>query len=234
MDMGNATHRIGVSLAISLVLDIGLFYTLALFFSGTDVLDNPKKGNGPIQIILLPEVVHHTDQSQKEAPAQVTTKPLQAEPILDTPNIEQDESPPVCAQEVFSDNNKEASSSSNQEKSVFLSVDREMPGLDLGVDTSITEVSIAGIKSWLDEQIPRYLEYPPLARKRGIEGISRIELTVDATGLLVQQRIVQSSGNAILDKAALEVVRRVFPIPRELCKVQEQLVLTIGITYSLR
>ncbi|WP_232470764.1 MULTISPECIES: energy transducer TonB [Methylococcus] len=51
-------------------------------------------------------------------------------------------------------------------------------------------------------------EYPAAARRRGIEGWVRLELTVTATGLLGDARVVAASPRDTFDESALEVIRR--------------------------
>jgi protein TonB len=47
------------------------------------------------------------------------------------------------------------------------------------------------------------LGYPPEALRRGLGGRATVEVTVDARGLVTSARLVDSSGHAILDQAAL-------------------------------
>jgi protein TonB len=50
--------------------------------------------------------------------------------------------------------------------------------------------------------------YPPEALAAGIEGIVKIRVRVDATGRVVEADVYQSSGYAVLDAAALNVIYR--------------------------
>jgi len=50
--------------------------------------------------------------------------------------------------------------------------------------------------------------YPPTARRRGVEGRVIIRLTVAADGVAASATVVQSSGDAALDEAALAAARR--------------------------
>ncbi|QLE56602.1 energy transducer TonB [Nostoc sp. TCL26-01] len=48
-----------------------------------------------------------------------------------------------------------------------------------------------------------YVQYPVLARQRGIEGRVEIAVDTDAQGNVIKARIIRSSGNSILDKETL-------------------------------
>ncbi len=51
-------------------------------------------------------------------------------------------------------------------------------------------------------------EYPELARKAGIEGKTIVEAIVDTDGSVMDARIYKSSGNPMLDEAAIAAARR--------------------------
>ncbi|UUM33066.1 energy transducer TonB [Vibrio japonicus] len=50
--------------------------------------------------------------------------------------------------------------------------------------------------------------YPRLARKRGIEGVAVYEVWLDKNGKQVKQVLMNSSGTKILDKAALDAIKK--------------------------
>jgi protein TonB len=49
--------------------------------------------------------------------------------------------------------------------------------------------------------------YPQLARQRGLEGVAMLLLQVGADGRVLQAKLLESSGHAILDDAALAAAR---------------------------
>ncbi len=61
--------------------------------------------------------------------------------------------------------------------------------------------------------IERAKNYPPLARKRGIEGTATTEFVINEKGYPEDVRIVHSSGSDILDAAAKNTVLRASPYP---------------------
>lgn len=50
-------------------------------------------------------------------------------------------------------------------------------------------------------------EYPELAKQQGIQGTAVVMVTISASGALVSAKIYQSSGNPLLDNAALKAAR---------------------------
>jgi protein TonB len=51
------------------------------------------------------------------------------------------------------------------------------------------------------------------ARARNIEGVVRLEFTLDRSGQIVSSHIVQSSGSPLLDEEAMAMIRRAAPLP---------------------
>jgi protein TonB len=75
-------------------------------------------------------------------------------------------------------------------------------------DTTATPAALVAPKfhaPGLDNPAPRY---PPLARRRGIEGEVLLKVKVSAEGEPVAVRVVQSSGTALLDRAARNTVAK--------------------------
>jgi periplasmic protein TonB len=65
----------------------------------------------------------------------------------------------------------------------------------------------------IGQAVRRQVVYPPLARRRGIQGRAMVRFTVDSSGAPSDVRIVESSGYAILDEAASDAVVRAAPLP---------------------
>jgi len=75
---------------------------------------------------------------------------------------------------------------------------------------SAAEISYARL---LLSRLQRAIIYPRGAQRRGLEGVVRVEVLIAASGELRQVRLDMSSGHAVLDQAALALVRRVAPFP---------------------
>jgi protein TonB len=67
--------------------------------------------------------------------------------------------------------------------------------------------------SQLRARIERSLVYPPLARKRKMEGTATVSFVVGDGGVPAELRLVRSSGHRLLDDEAMNTVRRASPLP---------------------
>lgn len=68
----------------------------------------------------------------------------------------------------------------------------------------------AQVLAWIE----RHKRYPSRASDRRLEGEAVVALTLDRRGRLRRVELVQSSGHALLDEAAIDAVRRADPFPR--------------------
>jgi protein TonB len=59
----------------------------------------------------------------------------------------------------------------------------------------------------------RFKRYPDAARARGIQGIVKVEFTIDREGRVLDSHVAQSSGSSTLDAEALATLRRADPLP---------------------
>lgn len=67
--------------------------------------------------------------------------------------------------------------------------------------------------SLLSREFAKHKQYPRLAQMRGWQGTTKVELHIDASGNVISSGISESSGFDILDKQALEMVRKASPLP---------------------
>jgi protein TonB len=67
--------------------------------------------------------------------------------------------------------------------------------------------------SVLSREFAKHKLYPRVAQMRGWQGMARVELKIDASGNVTSSSIAESSGFEILDKQALEMVRKASPLP---------------------
>ena len=88
--------------------------------------------------------------------------------------------------------------------------------------------------SQVKAEIERKKNYPQIARRKGIEGVVKVQFCVSNDGRLKTVTIAASSGCKILDAEAVMSVRKASPflcIPEELKK--EELDMKIGIAFKL-
>ena len=68
-------------------------------------------------------------------------------------------------------------------------------------------------KSALQAWILGHHTYPARALRRKLTGVTIAEFTIDDSGKVVNTRVVESSGESILDKAALSTLKNASPMP---------------------
>jgi protein TonB len=68
-------------------------------------------------------------------------------------------------------------------------------------------------KSQLITILEHNKRYPPEARSRGEQGVTRLAFRIDRDGRLVSSRVVASSGSAALDAETLALMQRAQPFP---------------------
>ena len=85
------------------------------------------------------------------------------------------------------------------------------------------------------QRIEEARRYPLWARKKGIQGITRIAFTVRPDGTCRDMKIAGTSGSKILDHEALETLKRAEPFPSIPEKISRSPVsLEVGIVFSLQ
>ncbi len=85
------------------------------------------------------------------------------------------------------------------------------------------------------QRIEEARRYPLWARKKGIQGITRISFTVMPDGTCRDMKITGSSGSKILDHEALETLKRAEPFPSVPEKISiSPISLEVGIVFSLQ
>lgn len=82
-------------------------------------------------------------------------------------------------------------------------------------------------------QAPVPAEYPPLARRRGIEGRVLVQVWLDEHGEQLKREIIESSGSALLDQAALRSVSRNQFLPHTLNGVGHAARLRLPVIFRL-
>ena len=78
------------------------------------------------------------------------------------------------------------------------------------------------------ERIKRHQHYPGIARESGAQGAATVSFQILPDGRLHDLRVKNTSGNAFLDDASLEAVRKAAPLPY----LDKTLVLTIRYTLT--
>ena len=83
--------------------------------------------------------------------------------------------------------------------------------------------------------LARYRAYPLAARRARIEGTVQLHVTLLPDGRLIDVRVERSSGHPLLDQAALDLLSRAAPLPRDFGSARtEQIELQLPIAYRMR
>jgi len=90
----------------------------------------------------------------------------------------------------------------------------------LGVDGAPRGASAAERIAEIRERLQAALVYPPHARRRGLEGTSRIQFTIGPDGHARDVRTAASSGHASLDRAAERCAVDAGQLPRVLGRLE--------------
>lgn len=90
-------------------------------------------------------------------------------------------------------------------------------------------------KSQLHQLIESKKKYPSRAKRKGDEGVVVVAFVVQASGVITNVKIKQSSGSRILDNAAMNAIKKVsgkLPFPKGVNK--HQWLFSLPLTYRLR
>ncbi len=91
---------------------------------------------------------------------------------------------------------------------------------------------------WLAETLRDRIEelkrYPPMARMNNWQGKVVLKFVVKEDGTVENLEVVQSSGHAVLDEAAMETIRRASPLPLKHELGKPRVTFQFPISYTLR
>ena len=109
------------------------------------------------------------------------------------------------------------------------------------VPVAVTETSqypdpdlVASYARNLSAGVARLKRYPAIARMRGWQGTAVINVSIGPRGELLDARIARSSGFAVLDEQALEMIREAQPLPPAPASLRGlALVVQLPVSFSL-
>jgi protein TonB len=85
------------------------------------------------------------------------------------------------------------------------------------------------------EWLARYRTYPLAARRARLEGVVQLRVTLMPDGSFVDAHLERSSGHALLDQAALDLLAHVAPLPAEFASARSgRIELRLPIVYRMR
>lgn len=81
------------------------------------------------------------------------------------------------------------------------------------IDAMPTGPSVEERLATIRDRVQAAVEYPPLARERGLEGVAHVRFAIERSGRPVGVDVARSSGHRLLDRAAAKSVDRAAPLP---------------------
>ncbi len=139
------------------------------------------------------EVIGQQQQVQKNADNSKNAQPTDiARPVLDKPVT----TPDSASQKQTSQATSVASNTTND----------QLP--DVAEKAHTTAMNRAQVLSKIRHDLTQYFYYPPLARRKGLQGTVLLGFGISGQGAIHDIRVVKSSGYAILDLAAQDAMQR--------------------------
>lgn len=89
----------------------------------------------------------------------------------------------------------------------------EARSVTVGEDAVPLGPSVEARLAEIQSRVARAVVYPPVARRRGWEGVARVRFAVERDGRAVDVRVARSSGHPALDRAAERGVDAAAPLP---------------------
>ena len=152
-----------------------------------------EKSDQPVTGISLSD----TNKPMIQAAKLIKPKPLQPKPV--------EKEPASTKEKPYEEQSRETSSHSATEEKSYQQVTRP----------SLRQVSAKAYwENALLAHLQEYKKYPAGAQKLGREGLNRLRFVVDAEGNVMSYELVSRSGNAYLDHATLDLIRRAQPLPK--------------------
>jgi protein TonB len=183
-------------------------------------IKSPDVAAGPLmeEATPTPEATKRPKQEVAEETPPVERSPLAPEPEVQLPiprRLQKEKPEDQEDREVTSELNTRPSSAAPITTAPPPSEARpsEVP---TAPSAGISAVAARAQATWhntLVAHLNRYKRYPVEARARNIEGVVRLEFTLDRSGQIVSSHIVQSSGSPLLDEEAMAMIRRAAPLP---------------------
>jgi protein TonB len=200
----SAPRRLAAAVLISLALHVLAWHLLPPLRTQIEPLARTLK-----VLLVAPEptpVVEPAPQPPPPRSAPVARKPRPAEPARQPPPEAREsarESAPVASPEI-------APPRAEPAPPVLSRVPEPAPVPAVAVPPADL---LAGYGSSVSRLLARHREYPRIAALRGWEGTVTMRLRVGATGRLLEAGVDSTSGHAVLDAQALEMVKRVAELP---------------------
>lgn len=224
-------HGAAVGFAIVLMTDLRLApqpepfkWDVSVFESAPTPTKRPAQPQPVVQTVQ--EVVQREVRTVTPV-VQATPQPIRSEPQVIARTAQPIETPPMPTME--------------QPSAATTPVQPAQPtNQPTGVQTMPVRSSPAPQRDygWLAETLRDRIEelkrYPPMARMNNWQGKVVLKFVVREDGTVENLEVVQSSGHAVLDEAAMETIRRASPLPLKHALGKPRVTFQFPISYTLR
>ena len=139
----------------------------------------------------------------------------EAEPLSQVESMAEIKTPPIG--EKIPEHRSETDSASVEPARQIPDIIREdggasPPAMEVPAVNSLPDKQVVdNYLSFLRARIEQHKKYPLVARRRGLEGEVGLRFILAATGEVLKLEVLKSSGVVILDRAAVDAVRRATP-----------------------
>ncbi|MFZ5906757.1 MAG: energy transducer TonB family protein [Nitrospirota bacterium] len=212
-----------------LVIDLSDAYSLSLQNQGTPGNKSApyrtvsKNQETDLQKTVMHPVFNEPAQEQMQPPGAEQKEEIEPEPPISSFASGQKSSPAV-------DNPLRGSEPPSLEGFPGLTVGHMAAPVSGGIENAGNAVFLKKHFLSIREIIQRNTLYPVLARRMGWEGKVIISFLLMPDGKVLDIRITKSSGHEILDRNAVETIKRVSPFPPPPLKAE----ITVPVVYALR
>lgn len=186
----DSPRRIVILLGVSLLLHAVLLFhwpTAKPVLEFDYQLQNLTLNLEPIEVIGQQEQSSKNTVASKNSQPPHVTRPAVDEPVTSQSSALQRQSP--------------------QESSIANKTNQSQL-VDTAVNANTPAMNRAHILSQIRHELAQYFYYPPLARRKGMQGTVLLGFGISGQGAVRNIRVVKSSGYAILDLAAQDAMQR--------------------------
>jgi TonB family protein len=96
---------------------------------------------------------------------------------------------------------------------------------------TVTDGEYEALLVYIKDFIEKNLVYPPMARRRNVEGVVGVHFEIERNGGLTAITVDHSSGSSILDNAAVSLIKKLGPLKNITAK--RKFALNVNIAYEL-
>lgn len=241
-------HGVAVGFAIVLMTDLRLAPQPEPFKWDVSVFEpaatpaqrpaapKPATENQPVEPQPVVQQVVQQEIRTVTPVVQATPQPIRSEPQVISRTAQPIETPPPAA--------APAESSQPAEPVNQQTVVSAAPAQPVSQAAAVQTMPVRSMPApqrdygWLAETLRERIEelkrYPPMARMNNWQGKVVLKFVVTADGTVENLQVVQSSGHAVLDEAAMETIRRASPLPLKHELGKPRVTFQFPISYTLR